>query len=438
VNFTILIVDDEEEICVSLSRIMTGKGFNCRYQTHALKVMEELRRNDIDLLIMDIRMPELSGIDLLRVIKKEISNLPVIIISGHASLHEAVEVMRYGILNFFTKPIKLQELIEEIDGVARLVDSGNRGNPGSRIITGNKQMKRLLKLVEKAAPTSAAVILTGESGTGKELVADMLHHTSLRKGLSYIKINCAAIPDSLIESELFGYEKGAFTDAKKRQLGKFELAGDGTIFLDEIGDMSLSAQAKILRVLQEHQFTRIGGVEPVYTNCRIIAATNKNLLVEIAEGRFREDLYYRLSVITLKLPSLKDRIDDISELSSYFLEMFNSYYGKKVKYISKDVKTLMTAYSWPGNIRELKNLIERGVIFSDNDTIEMSVIPDQYRSLTGVDLSIETKNSEYHTRARKIIMDALNRSGGSRQEASRILSISRKTLYNKMKKYNIQ
>jgi DNA-binding NtrC family response regulator len=438
VNFTILIVDDEEEICVSLCRILTSKGFNCHYQTQPLKVMEELRRNDIDLLIMDIRMPELSGIDLLRVIRKEISSLPVIIISGHASLDEAVEVMRYGILNIFTKPIKLQELIKEIERVAGLAVGRSRGNPGSRIITGNKEMKILLKLVEKAAPTSAAVIIEGESGTGKELIADVLHHASLRKGLSYIKINCAAIPESLIESELFGYEKGAFTDAKSRQSGKFELAGDGTIFLDEIGDMSLSAQAKILRVLQEHQFTRIGGVEPVHTNCRIIAATNKDLMGEIAAGRFREDLYYRLSVITLKLPSLKDRIDDIPGLAQYFLEHFNSYYGKKVNYISKEVTALMKLYSWPGNIRELKNMIERGVIFSDSDTIEMSVIPEQYKSLAGIELKSESMDFGYHTKARGIILDALNQSGGSRQEASRILNISRKTLYNRMKKHNIK
>jgi two-component system, NtrC family, response regulator AtoC len=437
-SFTILIVDDEEEICISLSRILQSKGYSANYQLNPLLVLDDLKTGRTDLIIMDIKMPEMSGLDLLKILKKETPDVPVILISGHATVNDAVQAMKYGVLNIFTKPLKLTDLLGEIGRVARTSEHKREVLSKNRIITRDRMMNELLQLVEKAAPTDAAVIITGESGTGKELVADVLHYLSSRKDKPYIKINCAAIPESLIESEMFGHEKGAFTDAKKRQIGKFELARDGSIFLDEIGDMSLKTQAKMLRVLQEKKFNRIGGSELVHTDCRIIAATNKNLEDEIKTGNFREDLYYRLSVITLHLPPLRDRKSDIPGLADYFLGYFDSVYNKHINKIEQPVLNMLLHYDWPGNVRELKNFIERAVIFTDRDIVGLETIPNQYRKIFTHTPGGRTIQNGYHNKAREIILNALNESEGKKQDAAKLLNISRKTLYNRMKKLNIE
>lgn len=435
-SFTILIVDDEIKICLTLSEILQKKNYNTFYCTNPLEVVSFIKMNNIDLLLIDVKMPELNGIDLLKTIKGKINNIPIIMISGFATVDNVVSSMKYGALNFLTKPINNQKLVKEIEQIAnsKLLKVNVPFN--ARIITQNTKMLEILRLAEKVAQTNASVVITGESGTGKELIADLIHQQSQRKDKPFIKINCAAVPETLLESELFGHERGAFTDAKNLKQGQFELAQDGSIFLDEIGDMSLKIQAKMLRVLQEKKFTRIGGSKVLDANFRIIAATNRDLHKMIKEGLFREDLFYRLSVITLHLPPLRERKDDLSNLAKHFLNDFNQMYNKGVTTISDDVKDLLHKHTWPGNIRELKNLMERVVIFSEENNINLSVIPEQYKSLTN-NVNEDTLDIRYKSSTKDIIVEALEKSKGIKQKAAELLKIDRKTLYRQMKKYNI-
>jgi DNA-binding NtrC family response regulator len=434
--FTVLIVDDELKICLTLSEILRRKGFRTLYCTDPREVIPVVRGNSIDLLLVDVKMPEQDGIDLLRAVKMEMSSLPVIMISGHATVDRVVVAMKYGALNFYTKPINNQKLVDEIAQIAAAKRKARLPEAGPTIVTRHPAMLRLLQFARKAAPTDATVTITGESGTGKELIADLLHHHSPRRYSPFIKINCAAIPETLLESEMFGHEKGAFTDAKALKQGKFELAGEGSIFLDEIGDMSLQIQAKMLRVLQDKCFTRIGGSTALKADCRIIAATNKKLQELIDKGLLREDLYYRLSVITLQLPPLRDRKEDIPLLSDHFLREFNHLYGKQIGSISDEVISLLERHDWPGNVRELKNFMERAVIFCEGKRIEPAVIPEQYR-LLGSARQEAPLDIRYQTSAREIIVEALQKSRGIKQKAAKLLRIDRKTLYRKMKKYKI-
>jgi DNA-binding NtrC family response regulator len=411
-RFTILIVDDEREVCLSLAEVLQSKGYQTLHEDNPLKVLALLGRESIDLILMDVRMPELGGIDLLKIIRKTQPLLPVIMISGYASVESAVRAMKYGALNFFAKPVQLPELLQEIHHLERSVRIKRPVSSTDTIVTGNAKMGEVLSLVEKAAPTEASVIVIGESGTGKELIADLLHHASKRNHNAYIKVNCAAIPDNLLESEMFGHEKGAFTDAQNQQKGKIELADGGTIFFDEIGDMSLQTQAKMLRVLQEKHFTRLGGSVPIRADFRIIAATNKSVEGMIAQGSFREDLYYRLSVITLKLPPLRERREDIVPLALHFIGEFNHVYGKNVLGISDRVTETLEEHSWPGNVRELKNIIERAVIFCETDLIEPRDLPEQYRIVDRSAAGFEAIKEFSTEKARAVIREALRQTNG--------------------------
>jgi DNA-binding NtrC family response regulator len=437
-RFTILIVDDEREVCLSLAEVLQSKGYQTLHEDNPLKVLALLGRESIDLILMDVRMPELGGIDLLKIIRKTQPLLPVIMISGYASVESAVRAMKYGALNFFAKPVQLPELLQEIHHLERSVRIKRPVSSTDTIVTGNAKMGEVLSLVEKAAPTEASVIVIGESGTGKELIADLLHHASKRNHNAYIKVNCAAIPDNLLESEMFGHEKGAFTDAQNQQKGKIELADGGTIFFDEIGDMSLQTQAKMLRVLQEKHFTRLGGSVPIRADFRIIAATNKSVEGMIAQGSFREDLYYRLSVITLKLPPLRERREDIVPLALHFIGEFNHVYGKNVLGISDRVTETLEEHSWPGNVRELKNIIERAVIFCETDLIEPRDLPEQYRIVDRSAAGFEAIKEFSTEKARAVIREALRQTNGIKGEAARLLKITRKTLYNRMKRLNLE
>ncbi len=435
-SFTILIVDDEKEVCISLSKILISKGFNTIIQENPLNVIDIINHK-IDLILMDIRMPQLGGIDLLKKIKNKTKSIPIIMISGHATVDNAVMAMKYGAINLYTKPINLNVLLSEINQIKNSNSIKIKTDVSESIVTNNVKMKELLILTKKAAPTEAAVIITGESGVGKELIADTLHNLSNRKNSNYIKINCAAIPDNLLESEMFGHEPGAFTDAKTLKRGKFEMAGGGTIFLDEIGDMSLTTQAKMLRVLEERKYTRLGGVDTINADCRIISASNKDFKKMIELGSFREDLYYRLSVISLHVPSLRERKEDIIILAEYFLANFNKIYNKTITDISHEVKTVFLHHNWPGNIRELKNIIQRAVIFCDNDILELDNFSEQYKKIFNDDDS-ESLQDRYNTNAKEVILDALNKTDGVKQHAASLLKITRKTLYNRMKKYNLK
>ena len=438
VSFRILIVDDEQEVCLSLSEVLQSKGYTPLYEEDPVQVLSLLGRETVDLILMDVRMPVLGGIDLLKVIRKAHPLLPVIMISGYASVENAVRAMKYGALNFFAKPVDLEELFKEIHHLERSAGIKKSASGTDAIVTQNRRMAEVLSLVEKAAPTDASVLIVGESGTGKELIADLLHHASRRRNNAYIKINCAAIPDTLLESEMFGHEKGAFTDAQRQQKGKIELADGGTILFDEIGDMSLQTQAKMLRVLQEKHFTRLGGSTPIRADFRVIAATNKNTDAMIGQGTFREDLYYRLSVITLSLPALRDRPEDIVPLALHFVGEFNQVYGKSVLGISDSVTATLEQHSWPGNVRELKNIIERAVIFCETERIEPRDLPEQYRIVKGGASAIEDITEVSRESARAVIREALRRTNGIKGEAARLLNVTRKTLYNRMKRLNLE
>lgn len=445
VNCTILIVDDELELCLSLKELLCDEGFYCEYETDPREVLPLIEKRDIGLVLLDIRMPEIGGIDLLKILKSRFPDLPVIIISGHATVDTAVRAMKYGAVNLFTKPLDIDGLIGEIRRITGSI-TAKRSVPGNdKLITHSPVMQKILDLVQKAAPTDATVLITGESGTGKELIAGILHRMSPRNPAPYIRVNCAAIPETLLESEVFGYEQGAFTDAKQRKQGYFEAAGGGTIFLDEIGDMSLHTQAKILRVLQERQFTRVGGTELIESDVRVIAATNKDLRTCIEEGSFREDLFYRLTVINLHLPPLRERTEDIIPLAEYYLNYFNSVYEKKITGIDSVVRSFLLEHNWPGNIRELKNFIERAVIFCTGNMIRIDTIPDQYREIGrtterpgGENRGENDLAERYRYQGKEVILEALEKTRGVKKQAAELLKIDRKTLYNRMKRFNIE
>jgi len=434
--FKILIVDDEIEMCLSLSELLKSNGFKAIYSSNPFDVQKILKNDIIDLIIMDIKMPGIDGINLMKNIKREGHSIPVIIISGYASVNNIVQAMKYGALNFYEKPVNIKSLLQEIKHLFKVKERINEDFCEYNILTQNKKMLEIKNNIKKAAPTDASVFILGESGTGKELIANAIHYSSKRKDKPFIKINCAAIPDNLLESELFGYEQGAFTDARKDREGKFELANGGTIFFDEIGDMSISTQAKLLRVIQEKEFEKLGGNKNIKLDVRIIAATNKNIEDLISINNFREDLYYRLSIINIEVPPLRERKDDVLLLIKYFIEFFNKIYSKMIESISNEVKEKFIIHNWPGNIRELKNCIERAVIFCEKKQITIEDLPEQYRK------SNEKENnlfeSAYNSISKQMILDALDKSNGIKNKAAKLLNIHRKTLYNKMKKLGIE
>ena len=435
-SFKILIIDDELEMCLSLAELLESRGYETEYATGIGEAGYLLERDSFNLILLDIRMPDGNGVDFLNFIQTKNPLVPVIMISAFASVENVVRAMKYGAVNFYPKPIDMPALLEEI---SRISEPGNDCGEETveRLITLTRtpDMESLFQQIERAAPTDVPVIITGESGTGKELAANTLHSYSNRTDAPFIKINCAAIPETLMESELFGHERGAFTDARERRKGKFEQASGGTIFFDEIGELSVDTQAKLLRVLQEKEFERLGGVDTISADVRVLAATNKDLREMVKKGRFRKDLYYRLSVITLELPPLRERYRDLPVLTDFFIRVFNKRYNKNIEGLDEKTRAMFSSHKWPGNIRELKNCLERAVIFSDGKFITLSDLPKQYsevayeRTLSGTVLEEATDNL-----TRELIQEALDRAGGKKQLAAEILNIHRKTLYNKMKK----
>ncbi len=447
--FTILIVDDEREMCLSLSEIFSSFGFRSAFTTDPLAVAALIQGERADLIVMDIRMPQIAGIDLLKQIKARDSSLPVIMITGYPSIENAVESMRYGALNVFVKPLKIKELMREVEQIRAHRALAAPEKEDGLIVTGDPGMRKLLAEVQRVAATDAPVLITGESGTGKELAANAIHAQSPRRGAPFVKLNCAAIPDTLLESELFGHERGAFTGAIRRHTGKLEIASRGTIFFDEIADMSASTQPKLLRVLQDGEFTRLGGTETLRTQARLVAATNRDT-AELLEGRvFREDLFYRLSVVSVHMPALRDRAEDIDVLADHFVRRFCRKYGKDIREVSPPVRELLHRHSWPGNVRELKNCLERAVIFCDGPLLTEEHLPAQYLKIREqgypaaggcprAGRAAETPEAVFERLTREKIRDALASTHGEKQRAAEILHISRKTLYNRMKKLGMQ
>jgi two-component system nitrogen regulation response regulator NtrX len=382
---SILVVDDEPTILQSLSGLLSDEGFEVETASNGYEALKIIETQSPDLVLLDIWMPGIDGIETLKEIKKESPHIQVIMITGHGTIETAIKASKLGAFDFIEKPLSIDEVIVTINNALnfRRLEEENRYLRKKTIekhsISGNSPpVLALKKQISVAAPTDAWILITGENGTGKELVARTIHQLSSRSGKPMIDVNCAAIPEELIESELFGHEKGAFADATSKKIGKLELADKGTIFFDEIGDMSLNTQAKILRVLQEMQFQRIGGSRILHVNVRVIAASNKNLEKEIEKGNFREDLYYRLNVIPIEVPPLRNRPEDIYHLIKSFLDTCAQQNRCKKKQISNDAIDKLISYPWPGNVRELKNLVERLVIMVDKNVIEVSDIPAVY------------------------------------------------------------
>lgn len=372
----ILIIDDENSIRRALREILEYEDFEVEEAVDGKEGLQKATSNHYDLIFCDIKMPKMDGIEVLTALQKEKIEIPVVMISGHGNIETAVEAIKIGAFDFIEKPLDLNRILVTVRNAnekTNLVEEKKvlkktvQRFKGSSIIGETPEIIKIKEMIEKVGPSEARVLVTGENGTGKELVAQSLHDTSPRNNQPFIEVNCAAIPAELIESELFGHEKGAFTSAVKQRKGKFELATNGTLFLDEIGDMSLSAQAKVLRALQENVIQRVGGDKNIKVNPRIIAATNKNLREEIKKGNFREDLYHRLSVILIHVPSLNDRADDIPLLAEHFLTMTCAEHGIPRKKFTKDALEALKNTTWTGNIRELRNIVERMVILCDDE-----------------------------------------------------------------------
>ncbi|MFC1885188.1 sigma-54-dependent transcriptional regulator [Thermodesulfobacteriota bacterium] len=448
---SILIVDDETSILKSLEGILSDEGFDVFCAESGINALEKMEEVIPDLVLLDIWMSGMDGIETLVKIKELYSSVQVVMMSGHGNIETAVKATKLGAYDFIEKPLSLEKLLLSVKNALeyfRLEEEVRllREKEGRKYsITGcSDSVMSLKEEILKVAPTDAWVLILGENGTGKELVAHTIHSLSRRSNKPMVEVNCAAIPDDLIESELFGHEKGAFTGASTMRKGKFDLAHEGTIFLDEIGDMSLKAQSKTLRILQEQKFERVGGSRTIEVNVRVLTATNKNLQVEMEKGNFREDLYYRLNVIPLKVAPLRKRIVDIPDLTNEFIEEFSLGMNIQAKTISKKALSLLKAYDWPGNVRELKNLVERLVIMSKGSIIEDSDIPHPYNGLTGDrrTLTDEFMNSNFKEAKSKFektfLEKKLKEFDGNISQTAEAIGIERSNLHKKIKMYGFK
>jgi len=456
---TILVVDDEPNYLVVLSEILREEGFEVFTAESGTEGLPIVRESDLDLVISDMKMPGMDGIQLLENIKKINRQLPVILITAYAEVEKAVEAMRLGAFNYIAKPFSNEALLASVSKamehydmvreIRRLRDEITPKSGFGGMIGKNERMRTVYQLIEKVAPAPSSVLITGESGTGKELVAKAIHNLSHRKDKPFISVNCAALSDTLLESELFGHEKGAFTDAIAMRKGRFELADKGTLFLDEIGEMPHALQAKLLRVLQERSFERVGGSHPLHVDVRILAATNKDLRDEVDKGEFREDLYYRLNVIHIHMPPLRERVDDIPRLVTYFLEKNSRQLGRQLE-ISPEALRLLVSLPWEGNVRELENTIERAAILCTNNRIEPEdVQPDSSDLSTTYEWSSALDINQFIPEnlaladvlngiEEKLVRKALEEANYVQARAAEKLGITKSLLQYKMKKYKLQ
>ena len=444
---TILVVDDEKNMRTLLRALFSDEGYRVEEAENGIEAVEKVRERFFDLILLDMKMPRMGGIDTLREIKKISQGITILMMTAYATVQTAVESMKLGAYDYIIKPFNTDELkgtVKNILNHQRFLE-GEREYQGEEfelkyhlgeIIGNSDTMKKIFKTLSLVSPTNATILIYGESGTGKELIARAIHKNSLRAGKSFITVNCAALPEALLESELFGHEKGAFTSALSRREGRFELANGGTIFLDEIGDLSLTTQAKLLRAIQEKEFERVGGMRTIKVDVRILAATNKNLAKEVEEKTFREDLFYRLNVVAIELPPLRERKDDIPLLAEYFLKKYSKENNRKIEGFSPLSMDLLTRYSWPGNIRELENAIERAVIMCNSAWLLPEYFPDDIRANSSESPKGQSPSS-IREMERKVILETLEKLGGNKSRAANALGISRKSLYNKLKEYGL-
>ncbi|MBD3309089.1 response regulator [candidate division KSB3 bacterium] len=454
-NGKLLIVDDETIQRDIVCDILEDQGYDVVALGSGAEALEYLQASPVDVVLTDLRMPGMDGVELLQRIKAVDPEIVVVVITAYGSVESAVEAMKKGAYHYLSKPLGKEELtlvVERALQNKRLADENRTLRQELReryefhnLIGRSPAMQNVFKMIEKVAPSESTVIIYGESGTGKELVARALHAHSHRKDRRFLAVNCAAIPDSLLESEMFGYEKGAFTGATTQKKGLFEEADSGTLFLDEIGDLDITLQAKLLRVLQEGEFQRVGGTKTISVNVRVLAATNKNLEEEVKEGRFRQDLYYRLNIVPIFLPPLRARKEDIPYLAQHFLEKYRQKHGKDVTKIASDVMQRFMDYPWEGNVRELESVIERSVILADHDVIDMPILPEKFREpqtppspIDPLEFTIPDEGISLEHLERSLIESALNKTNWSIKKASELLGISYKTLQYRIQKYHLK
>jgi len=446
-KYSVLVVDDQRSQRELLDMVLSEEG--CRVETAASgeEAVEKVSARFFNLIIMDLSMPGIGGLQALKQIKEISASAQVLIVTAYASVDSAVEAMRSGALNYLTKPIDLEELKIQVAKTMEIsqlmaenkvlrVQAENTFK-ASRIIGKSQKIQEVFDTLKMVSPTDATILILGESGTGKELVADAIHQNSPRFGGPLVKVNCAALPESLLESELFGHEKGAFTGAASRREGRFKLADGGTLFLDEIGEMSLLLQTKLLRIIQTRSFERVGGTETLEVDVRLIVATNRDIEVEVKEGRFREDLYYRLNVIPINLPPLRDRREDIPLLAEHFLKEISERNRKDIRGFAPQSMDLLVRNRWKGNIRELENVVERAVIMSRSEFVQPGDLPahiQDSKASKPVGIAPGRPLSELE---REAIVQTLQLTGGNRTEAARLLGISRRTLQYKLKEYGV-
>jgi len=443
----ILVVDDEKNILNTMKAILQDEGHVVYTVQNGKDALQFVKSNEGDVVFLDVWLPDIDGMEVLQQIKQLQNDIAVIMISGHGSIDIAVKSTRLGAFDFLEKPPSMERVITSLNNAIEQIQLKRENVMLKKNITmedemiGNSgPMQEVKRIIDMAAATNARVFITGENGTGKELVARAIYRKSKRSDKPFIKVNCAAIPDELIESELFGHEKGSFTGALARRLGKFELADKGTIFLDEICDMSQSAQAKVLRVLQEQQFERVGGNDVITVDVRVIAATNVDVKEAIEQGRFREDLYYRLNVIPIYVPPLSERKDDIPLLVDYFLEKFAREHGLGVKQMSDSAMHFMANYAWPGNVRELKNVIERLTIMVPSEVIELDDIKKHIESYDYEDTIVKDSSSLKKAREqfeKEYIIKALKQFDKNVSATAKSLGIERTNLHRKIRQYHI-
>ena len=453
---TVLVVDDEKNIRETLKDVLEDEGFEVILSENGKSALEILGRNAVDVVLLDLWLPEVGWMDVLRITKEEFTDIQVIIISGHGSIDTAVKATKMGAFDFIEKPLSIERVLNVVDHAIKIiglrkenVELKEKSGKAHFMVEGrSRAFREIERIMESTAAGISRNLITGENGTGKELVARRIHEKSARRAGPFVAVNCAAIPQTLIESELFGYEKGAFTGAYRQKPGKFEIANDGIIFLDEIGDISLSLQSKLLQVLQDHEFSRLGGRKDVRVNVRVLAATNRNLEKAVEEGRFREDLYYRLNVVNVTIPPLRERKEEIPFFIQYFLNKFEAKYQKRVKPVPGSLMDAFLSHDWLGNVRELGNLIQRFVVLQNEEEImkELSSLPKESKEPEQREgeegKSRKGSLREVHKTAvreaeKELICKALQRTNWNRKKAADLLNVSYKTLLNKIKESGI-
>ncbi len=442
----ILVVDDEEIVRSSLVDWLREDGYHAEAAENGFEALEKLKEKPWDIALVDLKMPKMDGLELMERMKKLKPDIQVIIITAYATVHTAVQAMKMGAYDYLVKPfnpeeisllinrlIESQELVKEISYLRKELAKQYQFHD---LISKSPKMQKIFEFARTVAKSNSNILILGESGTGKELLARAIHNESLRAAGPFVAVSCVALPETLLESELFGHEKGAFTDAVTQKKGKFELAHGGTLFLDEIGDISPKLQLNLLRVLQEKEFTRVGGTKPIRVDVRIIAATNRDLKKAVEEGKFRDDLYYRLNVISIQIPPLRERKEDIPLLVHHFIEKFNIELGKRVEKISEEALKTLMKYDWPGNVRELENVIERAMVITKGTLIKPEDI--QISAEPSKEVRVEGEDRSLRAVERAHIQRVLEENDWNIQRSAQILGIDRVTLYKKIKKYGLK